>query len=122
MFQRKKRSRGWRSHPRHRRYHAHFQGPTNPGHRRDIGLLRAAKLETILDRYAGDDAAMENAGSDYAASQIRELRNGGVDGPAVTIRVTFLFGGNYSTTTSCDTWNRKGTQQQTEQHRKAQPP
>jgi methylenetetrahydrofolate reductase (NADPH) len=39
-----------------------------------------AKLETILDRYANDDAAMENAGSDYAASQISELWNDGVDG------------------------------------------
>jgi methylenetetrahydrofolate reductase (NADPH) len=38
------------------------------------------KLEAILDRHAGDDAAMENAGSDYAASQVVELWNGGVDG------------------------------------------
>ena len=44
------------------------------------GCSVPAKLEAILDRYAGDNAAMENAGSDYAASQILELWNGGVDG------------------------------------------
>jgi methylenetetrahydrofolate reductase (NADPH) len=38
------------------------------------------KLEAILRRYAGDNTAMENAGSDYAAFQIAELWNGGVDG------------------------------------------
>ena len=44
------------------------------------GCSVPAKLETILDRYANYDTAMENAGSDYAASQIIELWNGGVDG------------------------------------------
>jgi methylenetetrahydrofolate reductase (NADPH) len=37
-------------------------------------------LERLLSRYAGDDAAMEEAGADFAAAQIAELWRGGVDG------------------------------------------
>jgi methylenetetrahydrofolate reductase (NADPH) len=37
-------------------------------------------LQAILDRHAADDAAMEDAGSSYAASQITELWREGVDG------------------------------------------
>jgi methylenetetrahydrofolate reductase (NADPH) len=39
-----------------------------------------AKLKAILERCAGDDKAMEDAGSEYAASQIVELWKGGVEG------------------------------------------
>jgi methylenetetrahydrofolate reductase (NADPH) len=44
------------------------------------GCSVPAKLEAILDRYADNDAAMKDAGSDYAASQITELWSGGVEG------------------------------------------
>jgi 5,10-methylenetetrahydrofolate reductase len=37
-------------------------------------------LEKILDRCADDDAAMVDAGSDYAARQIASLWSEGVDG------------------------------------------
>jgi methylenetetrahydrofolate reductase (NADPH) len=37
-------------------------------------------LQAILERHADDDKAMEDAGSEYAASQIAELWREGVDG------------------------------------------
>jgi methylenetetrahydrofolate reductase (NADPH) len=38
------------------------------------------RLKEILSRYEADDAAMEDAGSDYAAEQIAGLWKGGADG------------------------------------------